>query len=326
MIVPPNDAAFPGVDTIQTKQEGLVTRTHNRFYHIKSEGVTYLCSPKGIFRQTTTEYRIPVIGDRVEIQVHKKKQQGVEGMISAILPRTNRLLRADGDGRRERAMAANLDLILVVSAVAEPGVDFPMIDRYILSCQLARIPYRLVLNKSELVPAFVNHRRLDCYRDLGIDILETSAKTGTGLETLRKWVGSGVSYLTGTSGVGKSTLINCLVPGSELTTASVDSKKGRGRHTTTCSTLVPLPGGGYLVDSPGLRDFYPPKVAPEEVRFGYLEMAQLQSQCKFSSCLHDVEPSCAVRQAVTDGHIAEERYKSYLFLLSEMHNYAQNRY
>jgi len=304
-----------------------VTRTHNRFYKVSVDGTTYLCSPKGAFRNAESpEYRLPVIGDEVEVQLEKKRDKGVDGYITTIVPRTNRLLRADADGRRERVMAANLDMVMVVSAVVQPGVDFALIDRYILSCELARIPYALIINKWELDPDFITDPDLGAYADLDIPILATSAKTGEGLDTLKEWVGQGICLLTGTSGVGKSTLINGLVPDANLVTGEVDAKKGRGKHTTTFSSLVPLPDGGFLVDSPGLRDFYPPKVRPEEVRFGFREIVAIQSQCKFTSCLHDLEPGCAVADALEEGIISPQRFKSYLFLLGEMQNYYQNRF
>ena len=305
----------------------MVVRTHNRFYHIQCEGETFLCSPKGSFRTATSpEYRLPVIGDIVDIELLKKRSKSVDGYITSIQERENRLLRADAEGRRERVMAANLDRIIIVSAVAQPGVDYPMIDRFILSCELARIPCALVINKVELDPDFMADPTLESYEQLGLPILATSAVTGEGMDELRSWVDEGISYLTGTSGVGKSTLINCLVPDANLTTGEVDPRKGRGRHTTTNSMLVPMPDGGLLVDSPGLRDFYPPKVRPEEVRFGFREITAIQSHCKFSSCLHDLEPECAVYMAVEEGIISAERYKSYLYLLGEMRNYFENRF
>jgi ribosome biogenesis GTPase len=284
---------------------------------------TYLCSPKGNFRKSEDrDYRLPVIGDRVAVKLDKN--EGVDGYITSIHARDNHLKRADAEGRRERIMAANLDRILVVSAVAKPGIDYPMLDRYLLSCRLERINCCFVINKVELDPEF-DHFELDGYEEMGVPILYTSAKTGQGLDTLKEWVSEGISYLTGTSGVGKSTIINCLVPEADLATGSVDPRKGRGRHTTTNSTLVPI-GGGYLVDSPGLRDFYPPKVPPEEVRFGFEEIVEVQSNCRFTSCLHDQEPGCAVFEAVEEGAISVDRYKSYLYLLGEMQAFALNKY
>lgn len=312
---------------IKAHEEGLVVKTHNRFYQVRVGSETYLCNPKGIFKRAEDpEYRLPVIGDHVAIVLHKKKDRGVDGQITAILPRENRLLRADADGRREKIMAANLDLLLMVSAVDKPGVDFAMIDRYILTCELSHIPYRLIINKADLDPTFCEDERFEIYHDLDIPVLFTSVKSGTGMETLHQWVSKGMCYLTGTSGVGKSSLINHLMPEANLTVGEVDPKKGRGRHTTTNSSLLDLPDGGLLVDSPGLRDFYPPKVPPEDVRFGFRDIVRIQPNCRFSSCLHENEPECAVFQAVEEENLAYDRYKSYLFLLSEMRQYQQNRF
>lgn len=303
-----------------------MVKTHNRFYQVELAGQIYMCSPKGSFKQAESEFKLPVIGDRVRLELNKRRQQGVDGYIVEIMPRDNRLLRADADGRRERVMAANLDLLLITCAVAQPGVDFALVDRYILSCELGGIDYAIVFNKIDLDPEFMTDPTVLAYQQLGLPVLATSTKTGEGLEQLREWVSEGICYFSGPSGAGKSSLINHLVPEADLTTGEVDPRKGRGRHTTTFSMLVPLAGGGYLVDSPGLRDFYPPKVPAEEVRFGFREIAALQAHCKFSSCLHVTEPDCAVVTALEAGILSPERYKSYLFLLSEMQNYSQNRF
>jgi len=311
----------------EARMRGLIAKTHNRFYEVLVDGGVYVCSPKGAFKQAESpDYRLPVIGDRVRIELLADRGEGVDGYIVAIEPRRNVLERADADARRKRFMAANLDLALVVSAVVKPGVDFGLIDRYMVACELAEIPYALAINKVELDPGFSDSPELGIYRDLGVDILTLSAKRGDGLEALRERVGRGVSYLTGASGVGKSTLINCLAPEADLTVGAVDERKGRGRHTTTYSVLVPVGDHGFLVDSPGLRDFYPPRVDPDQVRFGFRELAAVQAECRFASCLHDREPGCAARAAVAAGRISEMRYKSYLALMREMQGRQQNQW
>ncbi len=306
--------------------KGLIVRTHNRFYHVRVDDKIYVVSPKGKFRRgEDPQYRLPVIGDTVSVDL-ELKDKGVDGYITEIEERRNGLARADQDGRRERIMAANIDLAMVVSAVVKPGVDFALIDRYILSLELCHIPYALLINKIELDPSFSDDPDLEAYRQLDIPVLEVSAKTDQGLDELKSLVQSGISYLTGASGVGKSTLINRLVPEADLATGAVDVRKGRGKHTTTYSTLVPTGDHGFLVDSPGLRDFYPPKVPPEDVRFGYREIAAAQANCRFNSCLHDGEPDCAVWPLVESGQISAMRFKSYLFNMREMKEYFQNRY
>lgn len=306
--------------------EGLIVKTHNRFYHVLNDGVTRLCSPKGNFRtKKDPEYRLPVIGDRVMIDPAKGKK-GVEGYIVDICKRRNRLVRTDFEGRRVRVMAANLDRAMVVSAISEPGVDFSLIDRYLLTCELAHIDCTLVINKIDLDPQFTHDPRLQAYRDMDIPIIEVSAKTGQGMDELNEAVSHGISYLTGASGVGKSSLVNFLAPEAEMATGTVDPKKGQGRHTTTYSALVAHGEEGYLVDSPGLREFYPPRVDPDQVRFGFHEIAMAQRDCRFSGCLHDGEPGCAIMDQVEKGDISSMRYKSYLNILQEMLDYAQNRF
>jgi len=270
------------------------------------------------------EYRLPVIGDEVTVELTKEKK-GVEGYITDITKRTNRLVRSDYEGRRVRVMAANLDRAMVVSGINEPGVDFGLIDRYLLTCELANIPCWLIINKIELNPSFSQDPRLTIYRDMDIPILEVSAETGEGMDKLDEAVSHGISYLTGASGVGKSSLINHLAPEAGLTTGTVDPRKGKGRHTTTFSSLV-AHGSGYLVDSPGLRDFYPTPVPPDQVRFGFQEIAMAQSGCRFNGCLHDGEPGCAVVEQLEEGSISEMRYKSYLHTLHEMVAFSQSRF
>lgn len=305
----------------------MVTKTHNRFYQILVDGANHLCSPKGqIRRHADPEYHLPVIGDRVEVELLPTRRQGVDGYITAILERRNCLTRADAEGRKLRIMAANLDRILFVSAHVRPGIDYGQLDRYMLAAELAGIPYEMIFNKVDLDPECEEDPRLEIYRELDVPILNTSVKTGEGMDAIRTDMADGITFLTGTSGVGKSTLINALVPEADLTTGEVDPRKGRGRHTTTYSVLVPIGDAGYLADSPGLRDFYPPKVRPEEVRFGFREIVAAQAHCRFTSCLHNGEPGCEVVRQVEEDLISDMRYRSYLFILNEMDTYFRERY
>ncbi len=306
--------------------EGWIVKTHNRFYQVVAAGQTYLCSPKGAFKRVEdARYRLPVIGDRVCCELLQGEREGVDGYITRILPRKNMLERADANGRAAKVMAANLDRVWVVCSFSEPELDTGIIDRYVLTCELAQIPCGLVVNKTDLGASNSEVKnQLQTYRELDLPLFETCALSGEGLARLEEAFGEGTSFLTGASGVGQSTLINRLVPGARLETGSVDPRGGRGRHTTTYSVMIPLPRGGYLADSPGLRDFYPPRLPPEEVRFGFREIARIQSGCRFSTCLHDREPGCAVRTAVESGEIALPRYKGYLFLLKEMRAFARD--
>lgn len=305
---------------------GLVVQTHNRFYQVKYEQRLYMCSLKGSFKKADLEYRLPVVGDRVRLSLNVQEKEGVDGYITEIQERDNALIRNLGDGRRERVMAANLDCVFIVSACKQPGVDWGIVDRYVAACEMDDIPHALIINKIELNPDFAKDPHLDIYRNLDIPVLLTSVKTGEGLAKLKSQLSKGVSILTGTSGVGKSSLVNCLVPKVDLATATVDRKHGMGRHTTTSSMLISLPQGGYLADSPGLRDFSPPMVDPEELRFGFREFRDLQSGCRFSTCMHVNEPGCAILAALAQGKVNPLRHRHYLQTLEEMQGYKQQKY
>ena len=297
--------------------DGRVVQTFNRFYKVKNDEGEWLCSLKGNFRKAPVAYRLPVIGDLVEFNLGED-QDGVKGFIKKIQPRKNSLSRFGGDFRKPKVMAANLDLILVVTGMVKPGIDWGLIDRYMMACEHEEIPVELVFNKIELDPDEGESIPIELYEDLEIPYHLTSAKSGEGLAHLEKSLEGKIVLLTGASGVGKSSLVNALAPHADLKTGHVDAKLGQGRHTTTFSILIPMECGGYLADSPGLRDFVPPMVKPDTVRFGFRDIAAVQHACRFPNCLHDREPGCAVKAAVEEDEIALSRYQHYMELLDEM--------
>lgn len=304
---------------------GRVVHTFNRFYRVKNETGEWLCSLKGNFRRAKDGYRLPVIGDFVELDLGEGRE-GVDGYISEIKPRSNSLSRYGGDFRRPKVMAANLDLILVVTGMVKPGIDWGLIDRYMMACEHEEIPVELVFNKIELDPKNGAGIPVDLYEQLEVPVHLTSVKTGRGLKRLAQGIAGKLVFLTGASGVGKSSLVNALAPHADLATGQVDEKRGQGKHTTTSSVLIPTDQDGYLADSPGLRDFVPPMVPPESVRFGFREMSALQDKCKFPNCLHHKEPGCGVKAAVKNGTVAKSRYQHYLELLEEMQQWAERKF
>jgi ribosome biogenesis GTPase len=249
-----------------------------------------------------------VCGDRVRWQ----SEHGDEAVVVEVLPRTSELARPDNRGRVE-VLAANLDRIVVVCA-PEPACDWYVTDRYLAAAESIGASAAVVFNKADLLTGS-EPGELEDYRRAGYPVLYTSVVTGAGLAGLAALLAGHTSVLVGQSGVGKSSLINALVPGLELTIATVSDATGEGRHTTTATVLHPLPGGGALVDSPGVRDFAPALDDPRNVARGFREIARLAGDCRFADCLHLREPNCAVKTAVEDGRIDARRYESYRRLL-----------
>jgi ribosome biogenesis GTPase / thiamine phosphate phosphatase len=236
-------------------------------------------------------------------------------VVTAIAPRRNLLERIDPRGQR-RSVAANIDQVVVVTA-RQPPPQWPLVDRYLVAIEALEARAMLVVNKADL-PAEGGGEgpaRMEAlYRSLGYVLVPTSIVTGTGLAELRDRLKGNTSVLVGQSGVGKSSLIQALLPDEALRIGELSEGTGEGRHTTTAATLYHLPDGGDLIDSPGVRDFTPPPLPPEELARGFVEFRPCLGQCRFHNCVHDREPGCAVKAAVEAGEISETRYRSYLAL------------
>jgi len=256
------------------------------------------------------------VGDRVTITT----DGGESGWaIDAIHPRRSQLARrSPGGARGERIMVANLDQVLVVFAAARPDPHPRMLDRFLVIAEANDLAARIVINKCELSD---ERRILATFADqqaAGYPMHLTSVVTGDGLETLRAEVEGRSSALTGPSGVGKSSLMNRLFPGLDLRTAEISESVNKGRHTTVGAVLHPLPGGGFVADTPGLREVGLWNIAPEDLASCFPEFRPLLSTCRFADCLHTVEPGCAIRDAVRAGGVRAGRYESYLKLREEL--------
>ena len=254
-----------------------------------------------------------MIGDRVQFERVSPR----EGAITALLPRRTALVRREPlDPERAHVIAANLDQIVAVFA-AFPEPDPFQIDRYLAVAEANRLPALLCVNKIDLVEDLEAFRkRFEEYEALGYSVLYTSAQTGAGLEALREQLRGRITAFIGPSGVGKSSLLNALQPGLALRIGSINPRTGAGRHTTTRSELIPF-DGGYLADTPGLRDIGVWGIRPEDLAACFPEMRPDLGRCEFSDCLHLEEPGCAVRRAVARGRIGPRRYESYRRLLLE---------
>jgi ribosome biogenesis GTPase len=245
-----------------------------------------------------------VCGDRVALQ---KQSSGAEWLVTAVLPRTNVLERPDSRGRSE-LIAANLDCLALVLA-PEPRPDFYIADRYLCAAELLPADILIIWNKSELVTSLP--LELKNYRTLGYTVIATNATNGDGVAELETHFRGGTGMLVGQSGVGKSSLINCLLPSAEIRTGALSTGSGEGKHTTTTSIMHTLPSGGRLIDSPGVREFAPVIHDPSRVAAGFVEIARHASACRFSNCQHLREPDCAVKEAVAENEITAHRYDSY---------------
>ena len=306
-------------------EPGLVTSVGSRScrVHLPGRGEVR-CTLRGLLWDDESAAAHPVAaGDHVAVVL-----EGDEGVIESVAPRSNYLARPVGSsGRRSKTqvIAANIDRLVVVAALDDPPFRPGLVDRFLVAAAMQDIHPVLVLNKVDLErppgETAADGPRRDVvapYREFGIEVLETSRRTGEGIEALAAVLHSGVSLLVGHSGVGKSSLLNAVSPGLELSIGAVTAYHGRGRHTTTTVTLLPLAGGGWVVDSPGIREFAVGGVGPAELARLYPGFGTLPERCRFSDCLHRKEPGCAVRAAVAAGELPAERHERYLRLLEDV--------
>ena len=259
----------------------------------------------------------PCCGDRVRVE----RADGHSGVVVGIEPRRNEFLRADARLRKQ-VIAANLDQVLIVIAPApEPSRD--LVERYLVAVHSLGIDPLLVVNKTDLLgdggaAASGPLGRLDGYRELGYPVLTTSCKGAPGTGELDATLHGHISILVGQSGVGKSSLVNAVLPDLELQTGDLSRVTGKGTHTTTTTIMYTLPCGGRLIDSPGVWEYGLWKLESRELADGFIEFREPAAYCRFNDCRHAGEPGCAVRAAVDEGAILEWRYAAYRRLLAQM--------
>jgi ribosome biogenesis GTPase / thiamine phosphate phosphatase len=258
------------------------------------------------------------VGDEVLVEPDTR---GGAWAICEILPRRSRLARrAPGGAYGERIVAANVDQVVVVFAAAKPEPHPRMLDRFLVIAEANQLPARVLVNKIDLVGESAARERFAAYEKAGYPVHFTSTKRGEGLESVRAMLGGRVSVFTGPSGVGKSSLLNALFPGLSLRIGEISESVNKGRHTTVGATMIPLPDGqgGYVVDTPGLREVGLWALSPEHLDACFPELRAFIPSCRFNDCTHLAEPECAVKEAVARGDVSPERFASYLKLREEL--------
>jgi len=257
-----------------------------------------------------------VAGDRVLVLLPPGEEGGT---IESVLPRERQLLRRGLHARKARVVAANVDRALVVVSPAEPEVRLDLVDRFLVLAEVSGVPPALVVNKVELPGVEPRVRGMEeLYRRIGYPVLLTSVPDRRGMEPLRELLASGITAVMGPSGVGKSSLLNALEPGLQLRTAEVSGRDGRGRHTTVSARLLPLSGGGAVVDTPGFSDASLWEVEARELAEAFPEFRSLAHGCRFRGCTHTHEPGCRVLEGVEAGEVDPRRLESYRSLLQEV--------
>jgi ribosome biogenesis GTPase len=291
-------------DTLQ----GLIVAAYGREYEVRIRGrgansPTLMCSPRG-------KKSLYACGDEVEVIASTESQ----GVIATLLPRRSLLYRADAF--KEKLIAANVTQVVIVAAT-EPGFSDELLMRCLCAVESQNITGVIVLNKCDLATHLKRGRdSLAPFARLGHPVIQLSAHTGD-LEELRRHLAGHVSLLVGQSGMGKTTLINALVPDTGARTGVVSEVLNSGKHTTTHARWYDLPGGGALIDSPGLQAFGLAHLSGEQIENGFREFRELRGQCKFRDCQHDQEPHCAYRAAMTAGTIDSRRFQVFQSLLAE---------
>ncbi len=338
--------------------KAVVTSLGSRSVLVHADGLGEIrCSLRGhLWEKSEEETRPLAVGDRVSLSpdLTHGEDQCLEGVIEDVAPRRNRIARAPAGSRgapgkrdptkrgpgggsagrrpdqessgrsrhtaagKVQVIAANIDQILVVAALHSPPFRPGLVDRFLVAAAAEEIDVLLILNKVDLANHDDERSVVEPFQQAGYSVIQTSTVTGEGIEELTAAMASGIHLLVGHSGTGKSSLLNAVAPTLNLTTSEVTAHHGRGRHTTTHVGLLPLPAGGWVIDSPGIREWVLEGVSPALLARLYPGFGEIPHECHYGDCLHRDEPQCALRQAVEEGLYPEDRYACYLRVLADL--------
>ncbi|HPS41614.1 MAG TPA: ribosome small subunit-dependent GTPase A, partial [Anaerolineaceae bacterium] len=294
----------------ETLIQGRVIRYQSGFSNVRTGDEVITCVIRGRLKRRTFQGDVISIGDLVNISILPEGS----GVIEEILPRHSELVRMDPTPRGEfrQILLANADQIVIVFACASPEPHLRMLDRFLVISEKQGLQPLIIANKVDLVGRRVARRIFSIYPPIGYRVIYTSAEEDTGIKELKEALKGKISALCGPSGVGKSSLMNCIQPGLGLAVREISGYNERGRHTTVVREMFPLEEGGYVADLPGLRRLSLWDTQPEELDGYFPELRDLVKHCQFNDCAHYEEPGCAVIKAVEEGKVSEERYESYL--------------
>ena len=306
----PGFSVTPDVDEAVCRR-GRVLSVHGLSSSVQdASGAVFHCAVRRILKTLSTDQRhVVVAGDWVMIRVGSSGDASGDGVIERVEPRHGILAR--GSRGRQHILVSNVDQILIIGSAAEPRLKPHLIDRFLVTAEQNHLQPVICINKTDLIDRAELQPLAGVYGRMGYRVLFTSATTGFGVQRLRELMVGQSSVIVGQSGVGKSSLLNVIEPGLNLRVGSVSTETEKGRHTTTTARLFPLSAGGYVVDTPGIRQFQLWDVSPEEIGGSFRDLRPYVSQCRYPNCSHTHEADCAVKDAVADGRFDVRRYESY---------------